>query len=509
MQLRCLHADGFSFEVRNHDPDSETRSGASADLGGSVVVFVAVERSDAERPGLVAAAADRISEMADRLDERVVALVPCAQLTDAPAANAVADDAISALADRLEYETHTVPLGESISFELDARGHPFANQRFEVEAGRPTAGEWFRLASDGSLTEIADDADGPVLDDGRVEEVSLAQLLKPSEGGPVLFDAGGTVLPEGVFVRDLLVDLATERLRIHGAVPAERPTRSDPVSELVFGGDGPASVFESTAGADETGRPGPTLTTAVRSLDDGRREAREQIALVAGLLGDLSVPFEPVCRCSDGFVDEHRDWLAGLGDLLDQPLVIDQGSESGRPFAFEFAVLGEHARLATPTVWIEEDPTRTDGDRLVVRSNPLDEPLRFVAALRRTRTGERPTLPVWLAPVQFRLIPIEPDDIDACERVVDDLDAAGVRADIDDRDLPVSERLQAASEQWVPYDAVVSEGDGETLRVTSRVEQTERTVTPAEIADQIREETAGWPTGTRPVERRYSDRVLR
>ena len=91
MQLRCLHADSFAFEVRDHDPDSDGRRGASADLSGAVVVFVAVERADADRSVRTAdAAADRITEMADQLGERTVAVVPCAGLTDSPATKSVA-----------------------------------------------------------------------------------------------------------------------------------------------------------------------------------------------------------------------------------------------------------------------------------------------------------------------------------------------------------------------------------------------------------------------------------
>lgn len=500
MQLRCLHADAFSFEVRDHDPDSEARSGQSADLDGAIVVFVAVEAADADSPTRVAdAAADRIAEMGDRLGEETAALVPCAQLTDSPAAKSVAGDVLDDLAAELGIETHAVPLGESVSFELDARGHPFANQRFEIEPAETRAGEWFRLEADGSLIETADDTERPALDDGQmVPTMSTDRLMTASEGGPMLFGEDGTVLPEGVFVRDLVVDLATDRLREYGALPVGS---SGSASETPFGGESLRSVFETVTEGEQSA---PVLTIPVSSLADALDEAGAQIDLVSGLLADLSVPFEPVCRASESFADEHRDWLADLAGGFDRPVLLERRTENSRPLEVEFVVRGEHSQLAVPSVWID-DSDRPSDDAAVVRSQPLGNPTRFVAALCRTKGDERPQLPTWLAPVQLRLVPIAPDDIAACDRLADEL-AAGVRVDIDDRDLPVSDRLETADRQWIPYDAVIGPDDGQTLRVTSRAEQTEHELTPDALAERIGEETAGRPGGVRPVPRRYSDR---
>ncbi|WP_336326573.1 threonyl-tRNA synthetase editing domain-containing protein [Halovenus sp. HT40] len=504
MQLRCLHANSFAFEVRDHDPDSDGRPGASADLSGAIVVFVAVERADADRSVRTAdAAADRITEMADQLDEHTVAVVPFAGLTDSPATKSVASELVDDLVSRLDFETHTVPLGEPISFELDARGHPFANQHFEIEPTDRPDGEWFVIGEDGSFTEA--DAERPVLDDGQlIDLMPLDRLADSADGGPVLFDENGTFLPEGTVLRDLVVEAVADRLRADGAFPVDQSARTD-AETAVVGGESLRSVFETTAD-----QPGPELTTAVSTRSDALVEADEQIALVSDLLADLSVFFEPVCRVTEMFLDEHRDWIAALADQFDQPLLLERRAGGSTPFRLDFAVLGEHARLVTPAVWL--DDSRDSDSTTLVHSTPLGDSTRFVAALcRTTAASDRPCLPTWLAPIQVRLVPIEPDDIETCDRIAERLETRGVRVDIDDRDVPVSERLDTADEEWIPHDAVVGEEDGDSLRVTSRAEQTERELTPAELAARISEESAEWPAGTRPVPRHYSDRpaVLR
>lgn len=504
MQLRCLHANSFVFVVQDHDPKSEARSGASADLTGAIVVFVAVERADADRSVRTAdAAADRITEMADQLDEHTVAIVPCAGLTDSPAAKSVARELIDDLASRLDFETHTVPLGKSISFELDARGHPFANQSFEIYPTDRPDGEWFLLGGDGSLTEA--DAEWPVLDDGQlIDLMPFDRLADSSDGGPILFDENGILLPEGTVLRDLVAEAVTDRLREYGAVPVDRSARTD-AETAVVGSESMRSVFEMTAE-----NQGPELTTAVSTRSDALAEADDQIDLVANLLADLSVPFAPVCRVTESFLDEHRDWIAALAGQFNHSLLLERRARGSKPFRLDFAVLGEHARLVSPAVWFD-DGCDSESTTLV-RATPVGDPTRFVAALcRTTAASDRPCLPTWLAPIQVRLVPIEPDDIETCDRVAERLESRGVRVDTDDRDVPVSERLDTADEEWIPYDAVFGEEDGDSLRVTSRAEQTERALTPAALAARISEESAEWPPGTRPVPRQYSDRpsVLR
>ena len=87
MQLHCLHADAFSFEVRRRDPEPDPPDGRSEGRAdGCVLAVVAVETGDAERPtASAAAAADRLRAVADQLSEPAVVLLPTPHLTDSPA----------------------------------------------------------------------------------------------------------------------------------------------------------------------------------------------------------------------------------------------------------------------------------------------------------------------------------------------------------------------------------------------------------------------------------------
>jgi threonyl-tRNA synthetase len=81
---------------------------------------------------------------------------------------------------------------------------------------------------------------------------------------------------------------------------------------------------------------------------------------------------------------------------------------------------------------------------------------RFVGVLLEHYGGD---LPLWLAPVQVRVVPVGEDHRAAAASVQERLAAAGFRADIDERDETVGRRIRDAELEKVP--AVVVYGDRE------------------------------------------------
>jgi threonyl-tRNA synthetase len=81
---------------------------------------------------------------------------------------------------------------------------------------------------------------------------------------------------------------------------------------------------------------------------------------------------------------------------------------------------------------------------------------RFVGVLLEHYGGD---LPLWLAPVQVRVVPVGEDHRVAASSVRERLEAAGFRADVDERDETVGRRIRDAELEKVP--AVLVYGDRE------------------------------------------------
>jgi threonyl-tRNA synthetase len=102
---------------------------------------------------------------------------------------------------------------------------------------------------------------------------------------------------------------------------------------------------------------------------------------------------------------------------------------------------------------------------------------RFVGGLIEHFAG---AFPVWLAPVQARVLPVSDDLAGAAANVVEALKAAGLRAELDDRSETLSYRIRDGELQKVPYLAVVGKREAEagTVAVRRRGAEKKQVVMP-------------------------------
>jgi threonyl-tRNA synthetase len=90
---------------------------------------------------------------------------------------------------------------------------------------------------------------------------------------------------------------------------------------------------------------------------------------------------------------------------------------------------------------------------------------RFLGILIEHHAGE---FPVWIAPVQARVLPIADRHQEYAGRVADELRAAGVRADVDARSESVGRKIRDAELAKVPYMAVVGDKEEQEAAVSLR-----------------------------------------
>jgi threonyl-tRNA synthetase len=91
---------------------------------------------------------------------------------------------------------------------------------------------------------------------------------------------------------------------------------------------------------------------------------------------------------------------------------------------------------------------------------------RFLGILIEHYAG---AFPVWLAPVQVRLIPVGEDHRDAVAALRERLEGEGVRVDVDARDETLGKRIREAELQKVPYTVVYGDRESdESLAVRER-----------------------------------------
>ena len=82
---------------------------------------------------------------------------------------------------------------------------------------------------------------------------------------------------------------------------------------------------------------------------------------------------------------------------------------------------------------------------------------RFIGILIEHYAGE---FPLWLAPVQARVLPIADRHVEYARQVADELREAGIRVELDDRTESVGKKIRDGELKKVPYMLVVGDQEG-------------------------------------------------
>ena len=118
------------------------------------------------------------------------------------------------------------------------------------------------------------------------------------------------------------------------------------------------------------------------------------------------------------------------------------------------------------------------------------------SAVRMERHGKKPMLPVWVSPVHARVIPLSKQLVKDGMTILQKLEEARIRADLDDRDDTLQSRIRDAELSWVPYIVVFGERElkSEKLSVRTREDGKEIKTSLSELVSRIRSETQGYPS---------------
>jgi threonyl-tRNA synthetase len=337
-------------------------------------------------------------------------------------------------------------------------------------------------------------------------------------------------LPRGKLVRDSLAEYLTDQAVECGAMPVETADSSDESSVGRYSilrdlrsleSDLPIRIYESSTV--------PSIHTATRGLEEAKEELREQAELVLRMADDLGLNYVPTIRVTEQFyAADDEAWVESLVAALDRPSLLELLPErrhdwtakvdftaidrAGRPLVSSSVQLDEERaeRLgigyrtdeSNKTNEPDEAPEETRHPTLVHASVVSDIEDVVVALLDRAAEQDVPRLPTWLSPTQVRFVPIGESHVEYCDGLVADLESAGIRADVDDRDATVGERIARAEADWVPYYAVVGdrelESDEATLKVTVRGEDEAR-----EMDFETFQETVLGDVDDLPKRRRY------
>ncbi len=124
---------------------------------------------------------------------------------------------------------------------------------------------------------------------------------------------------------------------------------------------------------------------------------------------------------------------------------------------------------------------------VIIHRAPLGSHERFVGFLIEHYGG---AFPLWLAPVQLVIIPIAERHVEAAKAVKKQLEEAGIRVEVDEKNEPMGAKIRTATLQKVPYMGIMGdkEAGSNALSIRTRRGEDLKIISIDEITHRLQDE---------------------
>ncbi|TAJ44157.1 threonine--tRNA ligase [Methanofollis fontis] len=258
----------------------------------------------------------------------------------------------------------------------------------------------------------------------------------------------------------------------------------------------------------------PDMHTLCRDMDNALVCFAEQLRMGWQSGRDLETPLVGVFRCTQDFWDEHEAWLREMVRESSVPMLVEVLSDRVHYWVAKVdlaAIDGQGRPIENPTVQIDVESARrfdisyrmhdADVHPPILHCSPSGSIERVICAmLENTAYQQVPRLPAWLSPIQVRFVPVAERHVAYAADICDRFNAAGIRADVDDRDESVNKKVREAGTEWVPYVAVIGDREMDEGKLTVTIRKLsepkrphKEEMTSDDLIAAIRDECAGKP----------------
>ncbi|HIQ02991.1 MAG TPA: threonine--tRNA ligase [Desulfurococcales archaeon] len=119
----------------------------------------------------------------------------------------------------------------------------------------------------------------------------------------------------------------------------------------------------------------------------------------------------------------------------------------------------------------------------------------FDTAVKAELEGKKPMLPLWLSPVQVRVIPVTKDYIKYAIDIASKLTQNQIRVDVDDRDESLGKKIREAEKSWIPYIIVVGEKEVKENKLSIRCREENKILrmTLSEFVSLVKDKVKNYP----------------
>ncbi|MDP4267820.1 MAG: aminoacyl--tRNA ligase-related protein [Bacteroidota bacterium] len=217
-----------------------------------------------------------------------------------------------------------------------------------------------------------------------------------------------------------------------------------------------------------------------------------------------------LCKMTHSFFNEHLDFLKRLAVSSGNTLVLwvlKEGElcNNGVQVDIEYKVTDiSGAQVEIATLQVDKGDSEFALDVQYLDNQKQYQPVSTIhcvffgsieravyclvdSSLKRIQDGSCNQLPIWVAPIQTRIIPENENHLKIAKAFAFELEQTGCRVDIDDRKIPYYEKINCDTLKWVP-NLIKIVGDNNVCKFTENYEHEnskEKQLTQIEIIERV------------------------
>ena len=261
----------------------------------------------------------------------------------------------------------------------------------------------------------------------------------------------------------------------------------------------------------------PDCHAFCKDLDQAVDEIMVRFDLSQSVLHELGIEpsdYDMAIRFTEDFYNQNKSAIEELVKKHGKPVLVEMWKEKFFYFVLKWEFnfidgLGKASALSTDQIDVENgerygidfiDENNNAQHPIILHNSPSGAIERIIYALlekaaKDSKEGRKPQYPLWLAPTQVRIIPLNEEFYKFCNTLSEKLSGKNIRVDIDDRNESIGKRIREAEKEWIQYILVIGEKEANSQNLSIRDRQTGkvRDVSFEDFLNEINEQTQGKP----------------
>ena len=261
----------------------------------------------------------------------------------------------------------------------------------------------------------------------------------------------------------------------------------------------------------------PDCHAFCKDMEQAVEEIKVRFDLSQSVLTNLGIDendYDMAIRFTEDFYNENKSSIEELVKKHGKPVLVEMWTEKFFYFVLKWEFnfidgLGKASALSTDQIDVENgdrygiefiDENNTPQHPIILHNSPSGAIERIIYALlekaaKDSKEGRKPQFPLWLAPTQVRIIPLNAEFDEFCKKLCERISVNNIRVDIDDRNESIGKRIREAEKEWIRYILVIGqkETNSQNLSIRDRKTGDVREISFDDFLDEINEQTKGKP----------------